>query len=295
VQGSSAGQANVVTRVGPGQYEVRFTGLAAGGGTAQATPVGANVLCNVAPWAPAGADLVVPVLCSNLAGAPADSAFTLSVTKPARASSGRFAYVLDDRPGNATYTPRLAVQFNSSGKRNRIQRVSPGVYRVTLPGLAGTTGTVKVVAFGASFAVCQALTVASHARDRVVDVACSVPGHLVSDAAFLLSFADRTSILGVAHAPAADLMVDGTGAATGSYNSTGLANTVTRDSTGVYTVHLPGVGRSAGLLHVAGVGGAANCVLSSFDVSFGAVNAHVVCAEVDGQPQDAAFALQFTR
>ena len=197
---SATGARPQVVRHGTGDYTVSFRGTRSGGGTVMVTAEDLSLSrqCSVAGWSPTEVGLEARVLCSDLAGQPADSRFYAAFVAKTGTERGAYAYLWAERPSStARYATSPAYRYNSSGGTNTVARVSLGRYRVHLPGLAVDGGTFKVTAYGDRSACTVAHSAPHRTRTRQeLDVRCFGPSGQPADARFALVFADRRSLLG---------------------------------------------------------------------------------------------------
>jgi hypothetical protein len=139
----------------PGQVTVRFRGIGFfKGGVVHVTAVTDQFAwCDAQRWRPLGGAELVTVRCYRKGGMPAFVPFTVTFT----ASSGTlpgglaYAYLYDTGAG-------VAASFNSKGLANTVTPLSPGVWRVRLPGPGPVTasGGVQVTAVNAAApAICD--------------------------------------------------------------------------------------------------------------------------------------------
>ncbi|WP_285778939.1 hypothetical protein [Microtetraspora sp. NBRC 13810] len=136
------------TAGGPGQVFVKFPQIgAATGGVAHVTAISRSAdWCQVQDWWQSGADEIVAVQCHRHGVGPVASWFSLTFGHSAvyLPAPQAFGYVHWD--GSA-----VAAQFNSSAPtavNTAAPLTSPGLWRVTLPGLgsAGHAGNIQVTA-----------------------------------------------------------------------------------------------------------------------------------------------------
>ena len=155
---NGAGGLNTVTRSGTGLYWVRLGGMGGTGGNVQVTPYGAGTsACNAVSWARDTANEQVRVACRDLAGAPADSAFTLTYTR-GTALTGRagaaFGHAwVSNKPGVPPVVDPASAASSSGGGATAF-RDGPGDYGVLFPGLAGAGGTAHVTTYGSAAVRC---------------------------------------------------------------------------------------------------------------------------------------------
>ncbi|MCR9246865.1 MAG: hypothetical protein NXI31_17670 [bacterium] len=154
--------APIVTRSGPGTYQVRFPNLGSTsgeGGNAQVSPHSFGMLrAKVTSWFTSGSDVLVNVATYNAAGNRIDGRFVCSyneVASPMPIGRGSGAHVWANNPTAATYTPN-ATYTDSNGtlgpdNAETITRLGNGRYRVHLPNVAPSgSSTVQVTGHGSS-------------------------------------------------------------------------------------------------------------------------------------------------
>jgi hypothetical protein len=165
---NSAQGALAVERVGPGDYDVIFGGLARAAVTGSGPETfhitaygeGAN-WCKILSWGTLGStDLRLNVLCFTPAGAPADAAFSVLMLERGRETK-RLGFSWANEPSNTvTYAPLAAYSYNSASQINLSIKDSDGVYLATWPGLARIAGSTAetnlVTAYGNNATYCQA-------------------------------------------------------------------------------------------------------------------------------------------
>jgi len=176
-----------IANTATGIYRVIFEGLGGAGGNAQVVAHGtSSTRCKVDWWSQSGSDEIVQVLCHTPAGDPINSMF---VVRYGRANgSGPAAYLWADQPSAASYTPKLAYNYNSTGVANTITRSGVGTYTVELPGLGGANGNVLVTAHGSGGAHCNVLMWGSAPGTRPIEVRCWSATGALADSRFSLAF-----------------------------------------------------------------------------------------------------------
>ncbi len=182
-----AGGAVRVTRRGPGNYLVALgSDTATVGGTVQATAYGAFPRrCKTVGWI-LGA---VSISCTDVAGAPADSAFTVASMKAPPASRD-FAYLWSGDPAAATPPDsRFAFAPEAAGGA-AVTRISSGRYVVRL---GQRIHNVQAAAYGADNAYCNPVSWSA----STVNVACFAPGGAAADARFTVLAANSDSARGL--------------------------------------------------------------------------------------------------
>jgi hypothetical protein len=160
---------------------------------------------------------------------------------------GSEAYVWANEPSTASYTPSSYYSYNSYGATNTITRQSTGVYVVHLPYMADG-GTVNVTAYDGDDN-CK-VDYWSHsgfgynALENVV-VDCYTPAGAPSDSYYDVSFVNQAGRVGSSDFAADSLGYLWANAPTTAsytpslyyqYSNFDDVNTITRNSTGVYTI-----------------------------------------------------------
>ena len=217
---NSTGGAITQTSPAPGEYQIDFAGLGGISGTAvaQVTTYDDEFNCDVAGWGPssgAGTDLLVSVSCYTLAGAVAttsDIEFDLVVTHAVSPPHGVFDYSFvykDNSSGNL-----VSYQYNSSHKKNSVKHLSKGHYQVTLagPSSKGTTGIVKVSAYGNEPGNCELEGWTGSAKGELVNVDCYTLHHAAQNREFIVTYATATSLLGINGQTIANAFANGSSA-----------------------------------------------------------------------------------
>ena len=300
-QRNSTGALNTITRTGVGSYTVNFENLGIYyGGTVNVTAYGiGSETCKVLYWDPVLADQLAHIRCHTAAGAPVDTQFVASFTRPT--GSNRFGYVWANSPGAASYTPSTTYQYNSTAGTNTITRSGVGTYQVAFPGLGGPGGTVKVTAYGSGGDSCHVAWWSWLGGTAIVTVLCENTAGNRVDALFTATFHGPNGHLGtLTGGPRAYVWADSPGSASYTpslsyqYNSTGANNTITRSGVGVYQVRLPGLGLISGHAQVTAYGGSANrCKVQSWNSSGAAKLVNIRCFDTAGAPADSTYVLDF--
>jgi hypothetical protein len=134
---NSAGGAIRITRLGVGNYRVRFYGMAGAGGVAHASAYGSAFHCPVSSYGPNGADQLVYVRCYTTDAMPVDSRFVASFTN--RAAAGSFGYLWSDdaTPPAGGHVAAAAWSYDSTGQQIVVYQPAVGVYQVQLGAYSG--------------------------------------------------------------------------------------------------------------------------------------------------------------
>jgi hypothetical protein len=196
---NSSGGAITVTRLGTGFYQIDFAGLysATGASNVQVTAATTSGYCTSAGWGTEGTgnSAQMWVACFAADGTNADSYFTLlyqSRTALLGTADKGLAFVLDDSPTSANYTPTNS--YNSTGGTNTIALTKTGKYTVTLPGFAKAGGDVQVTAvngkdISTNAARCKTSGWTNSASATTVDVLCFNSAGAAADEEFSLAYA----------------------------------------------------------------------------------------------------------
>lgn len=243
---SAAGQV-AMKQLGTGQYRISFGGMGglATSAIAQASTFGSPAICVVGDLAASAGRLQAVVSCFGAtSGQHVNSGFDVIITRATRSAHGRFDYAFDGKPAfSGTLTSR---EFNSAGKKNTVRHLGTGRYRVTFGGqaAAGTSGTVKVTAYGTSAGFCDPVSWTGSAAGEVVTVDCFGARYAPQNKKFMVSYAASGSLLGLGGQTVANVLADGS---TASYqppvqydSAAGAAVTVTRRYAGGYQLMLTG-------------------------------------------------------
>jgi len=253
-------------------------------------------------WGPSGTTQNVNVRCFTPAGALADSTFTASFLR-AVANLGPIGYVWADQISAASYSPSSTYSFNSAGGANTITRSAVGAYQVHLPGLGQSNGNVKVTAYGSGSELCKVSSWGPSGTTQLVNVRCFTTGGAPVDTRFTMTYARNSGVIGIpgtqtgyawANSPTS---ASYTPSAAYSFNSSGGANTITRSSTGDYTVRMAGLASPVGgNVQVSGYGAnTTECKVGSWFSSGSDLLVSVRCFTTGGVPADAYYTVTYTR
>ncbi len=205
-QYNSRGVNNTVTRLGIGQYRVKFPSMQRNaaeqnkGGTVLVTAYGTNnVYCKVVGWEQDATNAInAGVNCFNASGSSADSLFTASfLREPGTlgiandADESAAHYVWADQPSTASYTPDTFYQSWSSPSSSAglITRLSTGSYRVSIKNLKAANDTTAIVtAYGGGSARCSIQSWGGSAAVTDVLVNCYSSSGAASDQLFVLYY-----------------------------------------------------------------------------------------------------------
>ena len=212
----------------------------------------------------------------------------------------QWGFVHADEPTTAAYTPGAARNQNSTYTPNTVARTGTGVYQVTFANLAsygGKSGTAAATAVGTAGEHCTVSSWnANLTPDTTVTVRCFSAAGAPADTAFDTSYIRPTA----SSAPFAYLWAEDEAAAAYTpsahhqFNSTGATNTIVRNSTGDYTVTLPGLASSGGTVKVTAFSAASSyCKASDWNAAGADEQVDVLCFDSTGAPADVKFTLSF--
>jgi hypothetical protein len=177
---NSSGGAIHVAYVSTGHWTVRFDGLGGPGGNAQVDgylDIDPGVAsCTIPSWNGAGGNEHIQVVCLDPFGQPVNTKWNLFFTRASALrgmSTGAGAYFVANQPTTGTYTPAAATRWSSSGQSPVIHRLGVGLYRVSLPGIAGLGGSVQVAAMSTLSVRCNVVAIATTGRQQGATVRCS--------------------------------------------------------------------------------------------------------------------------
>ena len=223
------------TKRGVGDTVVRFAGLATSTlGVAHVSPVVNPALGNVrdcrigGPYGSEGADVVVPVRCTDVQGNPSDAAFSVVYTVATGSLTpdpGAYAYLVADQPTAASYHPAISA---TTGTGVEVGRTGPGLTRITLTGagFAADGGNLQITAYqdAARCAMVGWQRPAGGAPSSQITIKCVDLARNPVDARFTFSYLRGRSILGTVSGTFGYLNTDQSTASAASYNSTGAVN-----------------------------------------------------------------------
>lgn len=304
----------------------------------QVTAYGAgNSLCKSEGWGSSdGLALQVWVGCYTASGAPIKSLFTAQFVQRQDQPGPESAYVWAYDSSNASYTAVGPNAWNSTGGSiNITHEPGSGHYAVTLSGQDGSLdfeagvgdchsdyGTAEVTAFGSDNNYCKVINIVHHisAKTATVNVQCfNGSTHATAEAVFSLVYGTLTpndtytAAFAWADQPTASSYSANPNYTNGDLQAIGDGNTlhcvggpvtVSRLSTGLYTVDFPGLmgnqitSQSAQTVKVTGYGGYAdNCkVVNWWGSAPGTTDAivEVACFAPGGIPGDAMFMVTYS-
>jgi uncharacterized protein DUF1566 len=165
---SPSGEPIQITRSSKGTYGVAIgASLIGGGGNVQVTAAGATPgYCKLFGWTSRS----VAVACFDMAGDPADMAFTVLAT----ASSGEagVSYLLADRADTPSYAATAGYASSPTGADLRIERSNTGIYYVYGENMGGNGTNPQVTAVGQNANYC----VVGGGSAGKSEVRCFAPG-----------------------------------------------------------------------------------------------------------------------
>jgi hypothetical protein len=232
---------------------------------------------------------------------------TVAVAPAYAAPTTGAGYVWADNPTSAFYTPNDSYNFNSTDpfdSVNTIGRTEDGIgplYTVRFPGLGLVGGTVQVTAYGSGSVACQAQGWAPLGDDQLVWVRCFNNAGTAVNSRFTVAYtniespADGELAYVWANNATPALHTPYTPSPTYQANSGGGNITITRSATGVYSVHMIGLGNPETThVQVTPYGTTpARCVTPGWGYNFAgnAQDATVRCYSMDGDAMDTRFTL----
>jgi hypothetical protein len=214
------------------------------------------------------------------------------------------AFVTLDDPDAAMCIVPATHNWNSTSDVQSVNEVcsdDTGVYSVYLPNLGATAGTVQVTAYGSDGVYCKVAGWAPDGTRQRVKVRCFGPTGNPADSRFTVSYTNRTGtstrplVYVFASQPAA---ASYTPPANYQYNSTGAANTITKQAgtAGVYTINAPDVAGATGNVQVTAYGpGSEWCTAWNWANSGTALRIQVRCWSATGAPADSKFTMTYAR
>jgi hypothetical protein len=209
-------------------------------------------------------------------------------------SSSNYGFARSDQL-TGTFTPDPSHAVATGLGAITIQNLATGQYQVSFGNLGGQGGNAQVVAYGTDNARCKIESFWQSGSSELLYVLCHTPAGSLVNSKFIVRYGRSLSSL-----PSAYLLADQPSAAsytpglTYNFNSTGVANTVTRSAVGTYTVNLPGLGGANGNVLVTALGsGSAHCNVASWSSGAGTRPIVVRCWSDTGVPADSMFSLAF--
>ena len=204
----------------------------------------------------------------------------------------------------STYAPESLNSYNSSGGQISITPVGTGLYIVDFAGLynAQHLNNVQVVATDTNgYCTADGWDAEGAGRGAEMEVACFDASGNPANEFFSLEYQQRTSAFGSATKGIAFLLANQptstsyTPNASYNFNSTGAANTITRNAPGTYMVIIPGLSGVHSDIQVTAYGGsAARCALTDWGPNAsGGAQTFVFCLDGSGNRSDTEFSLAY--
>jgi hypothetical protein len=253
---------------------------------ANAASAGPGDYCNVFNWNVS----TVTVRCYGPGGVAADSDFMVFAVSSANDKSIYFAFDEDFSPSSSSPSPNYS--YNPSGTII-INHPTTGLFKLAFNGLGATGGTVQVGAYGSN----DVCTTGGWTGSGSVNVKCYDPSGNATDTAFVIAIVPPGSTpSGLAYTYEDNPTYSGnyTPPSAPTYNPTGYAVSITRQSTGEYQILFNGMSSVAlvgGLLMATADGTSARCDpygWSNLDTT-GAFQASVHCSDRVGNYIDTNF------
>ncbi len=214
---------------------------------------------------------------------------------PAVYIAPRWGYVVARNPTASLYTPAPKDQGNSNGGTNSVRRNGPGQYTVYFGSLGTTGGVVHVTALGTIPRICTAGGWGPASPDELVYVDCFDLGGFQNDSAFSVNLIDAIASPGrIAHVyadqpstvgPYIPRLID-------QYDGAGGTITISRPTTGLYQVVIPGLGPTGGDVQITAVATDATC-RASWGSGGTTLIVQVMCRSQSGAALDSLFGLTF--
>lgn len=189
-----------VAYLGTGSYQVELERLAPPGSdnfqVSSALSADTLTYCMTPGWNTKAnayylSTVYLTVNCYDATGNPADMAFSFlyqSRVKPFGTANKGIAFLWADQPTEASYTPNLSYQYNSTGATNTMIRIGTGSYTATIPGLTKRGGNVQVTAYGNGPARCKVSSWSSDQSGTNVNVLCFDSTNAAADEMFTLAY-----------------------------------------------------------------------------------------------------------
>ncbi|MCR9245614.1 MAG: hypothetical protein NXI31_11325 [bacterium] len=245
----------------------------------------------------------------DAAGGPAaDAPFTVHVRRNGDLES-RHAYLRANQPtATGAYLPSAPV-WNGNRPSPSVLRLARGHYRITLPGLGGSStelGNVQVTPESTTMRRARVESWTVVGNDVQVRVRCSDVTGAPADSIFLLSYAERAAAIAPRLGSGAHVLADQplttsyapNVAYTDNNSRNGPFNgeRVTRLAPGVYNVHLPNLtpSDSSNVIVTALASNGDYATVSSWSTDGGSGTfVYVTTFRADGAVDDVAFSLQY--
>ncbi|HEX4158519.1 MAG TPA: hypothetical protein VHY79_08580 [Rhizomicrobium sp.] len=247
------------------------------------------------------------VNCYDLSGNPADASFSFlyqSRDEPFGSADKGIAFLLADQPTEASYTPNLDYQYNSTSATNTMVRNGAGSYTASIPGLTKKGGNVQVTAYGNGPARCATSGWSASQTGTSVNIFCFDSTGAAADEKFTLAytigeplglFSGRRLGDSGAYAWANKAQRREKYAPPRAYNYDGFKTgslSVKRAQTGVYSVSIPGnLNGPYAPAELVTADGASNDFCSTGDISEFWNPFWVYCYDQNGNPADSKFSV----
>jgi hypothetical protein len=293
-----------VVNTATGTYEVEFAHLGGIAHTAvvQTTSYETSDDCSPSGWAATGTRLNVIVQCWNVTtGTLEDVEFDVLVTSPVSPPSGTFDYAFVNRSASSGQLSRL--QYNSAHKKNWSTHLGTGKYQVLLggPKTTGTTGVVKISAYGSEPGDCEVNGWKGSAKGELVNVDCYGLGHTLENREFIVTYTTASSLLGLKGQVVANAFANGKAQIyqpADQYDSVkGARVTVVRYGLGFYEVVPIGSGGNflkwGGNVEISAVGNkGAHCFSYGWNPDTNP-SLEVICVNKNGDGVDSPFTIEW--
>jgi hypothetical protein len=306
-----------VAYLGTGSYEVELEGMdppgpddfqvisGIGGTLAYCVTVG----WSVDDQRPALTTVDVFVNCYDASGNLADTAFSFLYQSRANlfgSASKGIAFLLADQPTEASYTPNLNYQYDSTGATDTMVRNGTGSYTASLPGLTKKGGNVQVTAYGSGPARCKVSSWDSDQSGTTANVLCFDGTGAAADEMFTLAYAiggplgryDSKKYIccgdigAYASADKPDRAKTYTPPRKYNYNGFGTGGlTVQRKYVGEYAVTIPGEGELDDSAALVTANGSTNTACTAAGGGLGFSPIQVYCSDENGNPADSRFSV----
>jgi len=197
----------------------------------------------------------------------------------------------------SAYTPESAYSYNSAGGAITITPTGTGTYEVSFKKLAdGSPDNVEVTAYGSS-GYCVAGTWSPTGTTLNASVACYNASGALANSYFTLLYQSRSAgfgsnVKGIGYVWAV-CSTSCTAPSDYSYNSTGGTNTIVRNSTGSYTVTLPGLDSEHSDVQVTAYGSNSLCKPQFWTGPASSTSVDVLCFNSSGAAVDTDFDLAY--
>ena len=196
------------------------------------------------------------------------------------------------------YTPLSAYSYNASGGAVTITPTGTGLYTVDFAGLNSSyPDTVQITAYDTN-GYCRSNGWNGNVQGEAY-VACFDAAGAPANSDFTILYEARGGDFGNANAGLAYMYADKPTAPSyspdRSFNSTGGANSIARNSVGSWTVTIPGLTKVGGEVQVTEqeLQGGARCVTAGWGSSGSGTSVNVLCFDATGAPADEAYALMY--